>query len=127
MKNKDENEELINKLEQKKKEIEAQRRLNDDFLSFLNSIKPHEFCNIVEVLITVINHFTGNAIPSKFITTETKFYLVSLIKCLVRFAGEEVVVNRFSVESQLTIFEIMVEAIGNTWNFETKSNNNRKT
>ena len=62
------------------------------------------------MLIKVIAHFTE--LPSKFLITETKLYLISLIRFAVMFAGEEVLLNRFSIGNQLTIFEIIVEFIG---------------
>lgn len=33
--------------------------MNEDFFEFLNDIKPIEFCNIVDLLCTVIEHFAN--------------------------------------------------------------------
>jgi len=43
---------------------------------------------------------------------ENKFYLVGCLKALVKFAGIEVVVNRFGIETWITLFELLIEDIG---------------
>ena len=50
--------------------------------------------------------------------TEIKFYLVGFVKALVKFSGPEIIINTFTIEAWLLVFELLIESINKKWNTE---------